>query len=202
MRGFELSLGLHQWLFRVVFLPIVSLVSFDAVANEQEETQMEGAYFVPLISGDIQGNTYEAVDFLSVVQVKNGYQVNVQTNFFNGHICSFSGVMQRVLENRLIFDGPSEFPSEDCVLGITWGKADVVFDAKHCRDHCGTRGSLNGAKFPIRSKNDPPMSDRTDQELCEQVIDTDMTINDMTELEQAILFARGVDLWECRKPSS
>lgn len=163
---------------------------------------MVGTYFVSLTSGDINGNTYDAVDFLSVVQMQNGYQVNVQTNFFNGHICSFSGVMQRVLENRLIFDGPQEFPSEDCVLGITWDETDIVVDAKNCRDHCGTRGSLNGAKFPIHSRNNPPMPNRTNKELCERVIGQDMRINDMTELEQAILFARGVDLWECRKPSS
>mgnify|MGYP007000179050 CR=1 len=44
----------------------------------------------------------------------------------------------------------------------------------------------------------PPMSDRTDKELCEQIIGLDMRINDMTEVEKAILFARGVDLLECR----
>ncbi len=114
---------------------------------------MEGTYFVPLTSGDIQGNTYEEVDFLSVVQIHNGYQVDVLTHFFNGHFCLFSGVMQRVLENRLVFDGSREFPSEDCVLGITWGNRDLVFDANGCRDHCGTRGSLIGAKFPLSSRN-------------------------------------------------
>ena len=187
---------------KIAFVLILILVIFVAIANGQEETQMEGTYFVPLTSGDIQGNTYEAVDFLSVFQIQNGYQVDVQTNFFNGHICSFTGVMQRVLENRLVFDGPQEFSGGDCILGITWGDTDLVLDANRCRDHCGTRGSLIGAKFPLSSRDSPPMSDRSDKELCEQVIDTDMTVNDMTELEQAILFARGIDLWECRKPSN
>lgn len=51
-------------------------------ANGQEKSEMEGTYFVPLTVGDIQGNTYEVVDFLSVVQTHNGYQVDVRTNFF------------------------------------------------------------------------------------------------------------------------
>ena len=184
---------------KIAFVLILVFVIFVAVANGQEKTQMEGTYFVPLTSGDIQGKTYEAVDFLSVVQTHNGYQVDVLTNFFNGHICLFSGVMQRVLENRLVFDGPREFPSEDCVLGITWGDRDLVFDANGCRDQCGTRGSLIGAKFPLSSRNNPPMSDLSDKELCEQVIGPDMRINDMTEVEQVILFTRGIDLWECRE---
>jgi len=184
---------------KIAFVLILVFVIFIAVANGREKTQMEGTYFVPLTSGDIQGNTYEAVDFLSVVQTHNGYQVDVLTNFFNGHICSFSGVMQRVLENRLVFDGPQEFPSEDCVLGITWGDKELVVDANGCRDHCGTRGSLIDAKFPLSSRNNPLMSYLSDKELCEQVIGLDRRINDMTEVEQAILFARGVDLWECRE---
>ena len=183
---------------KIAFVLILIFVIFAAVANGQEKTQMEGTYFVSLISGDIQGNTYEEVDFLSVVQIHNGYQVDVLTNFFNGHFCLFSGVMQRVLENRLVFDGSREFPSEDCVLGITWGNRDLVFDANGCRDHCGTRGSLIGAKFPLSSRNNPPMYDRTDKELCDSVIGPDMKINDMTKVEQAILFARGIDLLECR----
>ena len=184
---------------KVALVLIIVLVVLVAVADADEKTEMEGTYFVPLTTGDMEGNTYEAVDFLSVVQIQNGYQVDVQTNFFNGHICSFSDPMQRISENRLIFDGPSEFPRSDCILGITWGKAEVVFDAKNCRDHCGTRGSLNGAKFPLSSRNNPPLSDRSDEDLCDQVIGLDMRINDMTEVEQAILFARGVDLWECRE---
>ena len=184
---------------KIAFVLILIFVIFVAIANGQEKTQMEGTYFVPLSSEDIQGNTYEAVDFLSVVQTHNGYQVDVLTNFFNGHICLFSGVMQRVLENRLVFDGPREFPSEDCVLGITWGDRDLVFEANGCRDHCGTRGSLISAKFPLSSRNNPPMSDLSDKELCEQVIGPDMRINDMTEVEQVILFTRGIDLWECRE---
>ncbi len=181
------------------FIFVLTLVLSISVANGQEETQMAGTYFVPLTSEDIQDDTHELVDFLSVVQTHNGYQVDVLTNFFNGHICSFSGVMQRVLENRLLFDGPQEYPSEDCVFGITWTEKELVFDAKGCRDYCGMRGSLIGAKFPLSSKNYPPMQDRTDRELCEQIISPDRGINDMTEVEQAILFARGVDLWECRE---
>ena len=184
---------------KIAFVLILIFAIFVAVANGQEKTQLEGTYFAPLTSGDIQGNIYEAVDFLSVVQTHNGYQVDALTNFFNGHICLFSGVMQRVLENRLVFDGPQEFPSEDCVFGITWGEKELVFDANGCRDHCGTRGSLIGAKFPLSSRNNPPMSDRSDEELCDQVIGLDMRINDMTEVEQAILFARNVDLLECRE---
>ena len=91
---------------------------------------MEGTYFVPLTSGDIQGNTARGSRFPVGRSDHNGYhQVDVLTNFFNGHICLFSGVMQRVLENRLVFDGPQEFPSKDCVLGITWGDREPVVDA-------------------------------------------------------------------------
>ena len=184
---------------KIAFVIILILVIFIAVANGQEKTKMEGTYFVPLTSGNIQGNTYKAIDFLSVVQTHNGYQVDVLTNFFNGHICLFSGVMQRVLENRLVFDGAQEYQSEHCVFGITWGEKELVFDADGCRDYCGTRGSLIGAKFLLSSRNYPPMRDRTDKEICERVIGQDMRINDMSEMEQAILFARGVDLWECRE---
>jgi hypothetical protein len=107
--------------------------------------------------------------------------------------------MRQLISYRLVFDGPQEFPSEECVLGITWGDRDLVFDANGCRDQCGTRGSLIGAKFPLSSRNNPPISGRSDKELCEQVIGLDMRINDMTEVEQAILFARGVDLLACRE---
>ena len=186
-------------LVRIAFVFNFIFVIFVADANGRERINMDGTYFVPQTSANIQGKTYEVIDFLSVVQVHNGYQVDVLTNFFNGHICLFSGVMQRVLENRLVFDGPREFPSEDCVLGITWGDRDLVFEANGCRDQCGTRGSLTGAKFPLSSRNNPPMSDLSDKELCEQVIGPDMRINDMTEVEQVILFTRGIDLWECRE---
>lgn len=118
--------------------------------------------------------------------------------FFNGHTCSFSGVMQRVLENRLVFDGSQEFPSEDCVLGITWNGTDLVFDALGCRDSCGSRGGLIGATFPLSSRNNPPMKEVSGEELCERVIGPDSRVNDFTEVEQVVLFARGVDLWECR----
>jgi len=184
---------------KLAFVLILIFVIFVAVANGQEKTEMEGTYFVPLNSGDIQGNTHEAIDVLSVVQTYNGYQVDALINFFNGHICLFSGVMQRVLENRLVFKGAQEYPTEDCKFGITWGEKELVFDAHGCRDYCGTRGSLIGAKFLLSSRNYPPMQDQTDKELCERVIGQDMGISDMSEMEKAILFTRGVDLWECRE---
>jgi hypothetical protein len=184
---------------KVALLVILVLVVLVAVADTDQKTQLEGTYFVPLTSGDIQGNTYEAVDFLSVIQSHNGYQVDVLTNFFNGHICSFSGVMQRVLENRLVFDGTRKFPTEDCILGITWGETEIVLDANGCRDRCGARGGFMGATFPLGSRNNPPMKGLTDDELCNRVIGPDATIKDFTEVEQVVLYARGVDLWDCRK---
>ena len=42
------------------------------------------------------------------------------------------------------------------------------------------------------------MKEVSDEELCERVIDPDSRVNDFTEVEQVVLFARGVDLWECR----
>lgn len=184
---------------RIAFVFNFIFVIFVADANGRERINMDGTYFVPQTSANIQGKTYEVIDFLSVVQVHNGYQVDVLTNFFNGHVCLFSGVMQRVLEDRLLFDGPKQHPSEDCIFGITWGEKELVLDANGCRDYCGVRGSLIGVKFPLSSRNNPPLYDRTDQELCKQIIGLDMSINDMTEAEQAVLFARGVDLLKCRE---
>jgi len=187
---------------KIAFALILIFVIFVAFANGQEKTQMEGTYFVPLTSGDIHGNTYHVVDYLSVVQIYEGYQVDVLTNFFNGHTCSFSGVMQRVLENRLEFDGKKDFPRQDCELGITWGKDEIVFDALGCRASCGTRGGLIGATFPIASRNQPPLDNRTDAELCEYVFRGESTygyLNLFSEYEQILLFVRGVDLLTCRE---
>ena len=184
---------------KVALVLIIVLVVLVAVADADEETEMEGTYFVPLTIGDMEGNTFEKVDFLSVVKMHDGYEVDVVTNFFNGHICSFRGTLQRVSENRLEFDGYKDFPRQECVLGITWDQDALVFDALGCRDGCGSRGGLIGATFPLDSRNNPPMSDRTDEELCERVISPDMRITDFTQLEQIVLFARGVDLWECRE---
>ena len=184
---------------KVALLVIIVLVVLVAVADADEKTEMAGTYFAPLKTGDINGNTYEAVDLLSVQKTFDGYRVDVLTHFFNGHICSFKGVMQRVLENRLEFDGNKDFPRQDCVLGITWERDVLVFDALGCRDSCGSRGGLIGATFPLDSQNNPPMKDRTDEELCVRVIGPDKRINDMTEVEQMVLFARGADLWECRE---
>jgi hypothetical protein len=51
---------------KIAFVLILIFVIFVAVANGQEKPQLEGTYFVSLASGDIQGKTYEAVNFLSV----------------------------------------------------------------------------------------------------------------------------------------
>jgi len=39
---------------KIAFFLVLILLIFVAVANGQEKTQMEGAYFVPLTSGDIE----------------------------------------------------------------------------------------------------------------------------------------------------
>ncbi len=102
-------------------------------------------------------------------------------------------------ENRLEFDGTNAFPRQDCVLGITWEHNALVFDAHGCRANCGSRGSFIGATFPLTSRNNPPLKHLTDEELCERVIGPDMNINDVTEVDQMVLYARGVDLLECRE---
>ena len=184
---------------KVALVLVIVLVVLVAVADADEKTEMEGTYFVPLTIGDTEGNTFKKVDFLSVVKMHDGYEVDVVTNFFNGHICSFRGTVQRVSENRLEFDGYKDFPRQECVLGITWDRDALVFDALGCRDSCGSRGGLIGATFPLSSRNNPPMKELSDEELCHRVIGPDMRINDFTEIEQVVLFARGVDLLTCRE---
>ena len=184
---------------KVALVVIIVLVVLVAVADADEKTEMEGTYFAPLTIGDMAGNTFEKVDFLSVVKMHDGYEVDVLTNFFNGHICNFRGKLQRVSENRLEFDGYKDFPRQDCVLGITWDQDALVFDALGCRDSCGSRGGLIGATFPLSSRNNPPMKEVSDEELCGRVIGLDFRVNDFTEVEQVVLFTRGVDLWECRE---
>ena len=151
---------------KIALVVIIVLVVLVAVADADEKTEMEGTYFAPLTIGDMAGNTFEKVDFLSVVKMHDGYEVDVLTNFFNGHICTFRGTLQRVSENRLEFDGYKDFPRQDCVLGITWDQDALVFDALGCRDSCGSRGGLIGATFPLSSRNNPPMKEVSDEELC------------------------------------
>ena len=181
------------------FILILIVAILISVANARERNEIEGTYFASQTSGDVNGNTYEVLDFVSVVQLHNGFQVDALTNFFNGHICSFSGVMQRVTENRLLYDGTVAFPKHDCVLGMTWEDEKLVFDAKGCRDLCGSRGSFKGATFPLRSAENLPMDKLSDEDICKMVIGPDFRIKDMSEVAQAVLFARGIDLLECRQ---
>ena len=120
-----------------------------------EQNQLSGRYSTHFQNGDVSGDTYWSDNVLEVVPVSaEAAYLRIETQFFNGHMCSLSGI-GRMEGEALVYQEPPFMAGEKpCRLTLRRTGKDVVLQDTDsaCRvGHCGARGSFNGQTFPLSS---------------------------------------------------
>ncbi|MFT8952333.1 MAG: hypothetical protein ABF979_08665 [Gluconobacter sp.] len=121
-----------------------------------EQNQLSGRYSTHFKNGDVSGDTYWSDNVLEVVPVDaEATYLRIETQFFNGHMCSLSGV-GRMEGEALVYQEPPFMAGEKpCRLTVRRAGKDIVLqDADGaCRaGHCGARGLFDGQTFPASSR--------------------------------------------------
>ena len=121
-----------------------------------EQDQLSERYSTHFKNGDVSGDTYWSDNVLEVVPVNaEAAYLRIETQFFNGHMCSLSGI-GRMEGEALVYQEPPFMAGEKpCRLTVRrTGKDIVLQDADGaCRvGHCGARGLFDGQTFPASSR--------------------------------------------------
>jgi len=120
--------------------------------------KVAGVYKVQFQNGDINGDKYQSEDILEVVPVDdNAAYVRMDLEFFNGHSGRIYGVA-KYDHHSLIYDN-GRLGDERCVVEYIWSSDKIVTKADYektpgCTTYHGARGTLDGAKFPLKKKQE------------------------------------------------
>jgi len=106
---------------------------------------LAGRYTRTFRTGLVSGENYMATDVVTVVATsRTRALVNFDLTFFNGHICSLTGIAR--LEGRaLVYRRPGRFAGDPpCILRLWRQGARLRWNADNnsCREDCGARGSF------------------------------------------------------------
>jgi hypothetical protein len=113
-----------------------------------------GVYKGRFQNGSVDGTNHSSEDILEIVKVSpSEAYMRVHLEFFNGHLCSISGVAKQ--EGDMLVYRPYQDYGEQCALGLREANGKLVFSDPdgNCRvQYCGARGSFQGMDFPLKSR--------------------------------------------------
>ena len=117
---------------------------------------LSGRYSHHFTNGDVQGGTYGSDDVVEIVPVAKGAAyLRVELAFYNGHICSLSGIGESD-GRQIVYDGGEDTLGGEshCRLTISRQGASLLIDdgGGSCKMFCGARGSLSGETLPFASR--------------------------------------------------
>lgn len=127
-----------------------------AARADQTVDALAGRYGSHFRNGDVQGDKYWSDDVAEIVAVgPNAAYVRLELEFYNGHMCSISGIGRMEGERIVYDDHGSMVPGEPpCVLSVSRRGGDLLVDdgGGSCKSYCGERGSLSNETLPFSSR--------------------------------------------------
>ena len=127
-------------------------------------SRVAGVYRHRFKNAHVDGTTYESEDILEVVPVNDSAAyVRMDLEFYNGHSGRIYGIATYG-KNSLVYDNGKE-GDRRCVVEYVWSVDSVVTRADYdqtpgCLAYHGTRGTLDDAKFLIKSRQTIRYMDR------------------------------------------
>lgn len=118
--------------------------------------KMEGVYKHRWMNEAIHENKFPVEDIFEFVRVSDtSAYVNIVLNFYNGHMCGFSGIAEYKKNGVFLTQHTDKDLGENCTFIISL-KGDVINfkdpDYKCSNFSCGARGSLNGDFFNLKQR--------------------------------------------------
>lgn len=120
--------------------------------------KIAGTYIHRFKDGDVEGDTYTAVDKLTIRPVgAASIHFDTDLNFFNGHTCSLDGGALYRKDGTFVFDDEAKNALEGepvCRLAIKVTDKGVEFQdiTGGCKLYCGARGGWNGEGFTFKQR--------------------------------------------------
>src|SRR5215213_4635932 len=112
--------------------------------------KIEGVYRRSFRNGDISGAKFTSTDVLEILAVDKGRAYfRTELNFFNGHLCSLSGIADAD-KGALVYRDDSGGPDHTCVLRLVPGGGRIQFEdvgGLCAKESCGARGWYNESSF-------------------------------------------------------
>jgi hypothetical protein len=113
--------------------------------------KIEGVYRRSFRNGDISGAKFTSTDVLEILAVA---YFRTELNFFNGHLCSLSGIADAD-KGALVYRDDSGGPDHTCVLRLVPGGGRIQFEdvgGLCAKESCGARGWYNQSSFKAAAR--------------------------------------------------
>jgi hypothetical protein len=127
----------------------------DAISLQEIEGSYSYVFRNELV---ITGERYDAGNILQIAKINDDTAyVSMNLSFYNGHSGGIEGIA-RLVDNKLILEKqPYVNEPEKCVVTLTFSKDNIVTSCNYaenpvCTYYHGARGTLDGHKFPRKSK--------------------------------------------------
>ncbi len=121
---------------------LITLAVSSAASADEAVDALAGRYGSHFRNGNVQGDTYWSDDVVEIVPVGgNAAYVRVELNFYNGHMCSISGIGTED-GGRIVYDNRAGASPGDppCVLTVSRRGGDLLVDdgGGRCKTYCGS----------------------------------------------------------------
>ena len=117
--------------------------------------KIKGVYRRAFRNGDISGAKFTSTDVLEILGLEKGRAYfRTELNFFNGHICSLSGIAE-VEKAALVYRDDSGGPDHACVLRLVPSGGRIRFEdvgGLCAKESCGARGWYNQSSFKTAAR--------------------------------------------------
>ena len=157
-----------------LLLTQATLHAAPSIARSEDVVKtLAGRYSSHFKNGDVSGDVYWTDNVVEIVPVApDAAYVRVELSFFNGHMCSISGVSQ-VDGKKIIYNDQARIVPDrsPCVLSVSRKGSNLLIDDGNgsCSMCCGARGSLTNETLPFASRR--PISYMTRLKASKQYTD-------------------------------
>ena len=138
---------------RLRFLALLPILLAAGQANFDPAKKLAGRYYRQFPNALVGGEKYTGEDIVEIVPIATGAAYfRLHLDYYNGHICSLSGVAE-ARRGALFFDDRGRF-GERCHLTIALSGKSLRLDDEGgtCQSYCGARGTLSDVRLPYASK--------------------------------------------------
>jgi hypothetical protein len=131
---------------------------YDTPGDSEEATRqmlkLEGNYSRHVSNALVDGSEYKAENTMQFVKVSdNAAFMSMHTQFYNGHECNISGIVEYKKVGGFVFQDPDK-TTPACLLTVKLNDTNIEMKDPegNCHKFCGAKGGLNGTQFTLRQK--------------------------------------------------
>ena len=140
---------------RRLALAVAALGCCAATGASSPVTALAGRYSSHFRNGLVDGSRYWSDNVVEIVPVSaNAAYVRAELQFYNGHMCSISGVASAE-GDALVYRTPAPSGTgKTCMLAVRHKGTSLQLDDGDgsCQEDCGARGSLSDETLPWKSR--------------------------------------------------